>query len=113
MYSKFLIQSAPDLKKISCCKAAAARKKRLKNADDAVIKSIAECCHNVLKGNVVAANKKIGKLNKYKKQIRRMANRRVSLKSKRRLVAQTGGFVGPLLAILTPVLSSILTSFTR
>ena len=112
MYSKFLIQSTPELKKISCCKGAVC-KNRLKDADEAVIKSIAECCHNILKGNVVAANKKIGKLNKYKKQIRRMANHKVSLKSIRRLVAQTGGFVGPLLAVLAPVLSSILTSFTR
>ena len=81
MYSKFLIQSTPGLKKILFCKGEAC-KNRLKDAVEAVIKSIAERCHNVLKGNVVAVNKKIGKLNIYKKQIRRMANRKVLLKSK-------------------------------
>ena len=79
--------------------------------DDAMLKGLSECCLNLLAGNVPIKECHVKKLSKYKKQLCQMANRKVALKSKRRLVTQSGGFIVPLLTILAPVISSIASAF--
>lgn len=104
MFSARLQRTADILKGLKRCKAAKL-KKALTND---VLKSLSECCYNVLHGNVPANGQQLKTLTKYKKQLRNMADRRVSLKKKRQLVTQSGGFLGPLLGVIAPILSSLL-----
>jgi hypothetical protein len=48
------------------------------------------------------------KSQKYKGQLRKVADRSVSLAKKKRSIVQKGGFIGPLLAAVLPALASIL-----
>ncbi|GIY21850.1 uncharacterized protein CDAR_494711 [Caerostris darwini] len=75
----------------------------LKSATNEQIKTLCEICQNVLAGNVPKANVK--RLCRYKRTIRQLANRNISIARKRKLlVNQTGGFL-PL--VLPAVLSFV------
>ena len=78
----------------------------IKNADSGLIKCISECALNILKGNVPISPHQKSKLTRYKKDLRSLAQRRVSLKSRKR-VLQKGGFLG---AILAPIITGVLGS---
>lgn len=95
------------------CKTACRKKALLQSGGADMLKGLSECCHNVLAGNVPLKERHVKKLNKYKKQLRQMANRKVTIKTKGRLVTQSGGFIGPLLSVLAPIISSIASSFIR
>ena len=64
----------------------------IKTADNALIKCICECSHNLLRGNISVSSKKKSKLKRHKKALRDIAKKKVSLKRKRKII-QTGGFV--------------------
>ena len=68
----------------------------LKNSDDDLIKCLCECCHNLLKGNISLSKKEISRLKKYKKPIRDVAKKSISLLQKRKFL-QKGGFLATLL----------------
>ncbi|GFY07034.1 uncharacterized protein TNCV_4203051 [Trichonephila clavipes] len=76
----------------------------LKSATNEQIKTLCEICQNVLAGNVPKANVK--RLCRYKRTIRQLADRSISLGRKRKLLTtnQTGGFL-PL--VLPAVLSFV------
>jgi hypothetical protein len=48
------------------------------------------------------------RLVKYKAPMRKLADRRVKLAVKQRILSQKGGFIAPLLSILAPVLGGLL-----
>lgn len=73
-----------------------------------VVYSLCECCKNVVDGNIPMTHAQRVHLAKYKKPIRRLADRRVKLAEKQRIVLQQGGFIAPLLSVLAPVLGGIL-----
>lgn len=79
------------------------QKKMLQVAPNEVIHCIAECCHNLLKGNVplTPAHKKA--LYPKRKHLRTLASKSVSIKKKRELLNQKGGVL-PLLGLLGPAL---------
>lgn len=78
----------------------------LKGLTDADITSVCECCQNYLNG---AANRRgVSKMKKYKTTLRKLADTSLPLKTKRRIIEQKGGgFIGPLLGILAPLLGSL------
>ena len=76
----------------------------LRGADKDLLQCLSECALNVLRGNVKLTPTDKARLTKYKQKIRKVANKKVSLKQKHRLV-QTGGFAPALLApLLAPLL---------
>ncbi|GIY47581.1 hypothetical protein CDAR_92741 [Caerostris darwini] len=75
----------------------------LKSTSNEQIKTLCEICQNVLAGNVPKANVK--RLCRYKRTIRQLANRNISIARKRKLLTNlTGGFL-PL--VLPAVLSFV------
>ncbi len=84
------------------------RKDILRNADPTLIHSISECCYNVLRGNVPIKQRSLKALQRYKKIIRKVGNKKISLKVKKKAIIQNGGFIGPLLGLVAPIIGSLL-----
>ena len=75
----------------------------LKGADKELIQCLAECCHNILKGNVKLTPSQKAQLTKYKQKIRHVADKKKALKTKVKII-QSGGFLPALLApLIKPV----------
>lgn len=93
---------------ISKCKNSKDRKVFLQKGSDEFIKAIIEIVLNVLKGNVDLTEKIKKKLKKYKRVMRKIICPKVSLKFKRRVLIQKGGFLNVILpALIGGVLSFI------
>ena len=100
--SKRLQKHAKTLEYLSTCD---------KNLGNSIIKSakpdliccISEICHNLLQGNVDLSQRQVSKLAKYKNQIRSIAGKKATIKSKKRLI-QKGGFLSALLGTLASTL---------
>jgi F0F1-type ATP synthase beta subunit len=75
----------------------------LRGADNDLLQCLSECALNVLKGNVDLTPSEKAKLTKYKQKLRKVANKKVPLKQKHKIV-QTGGFVP---ALLAPVVKAV------
>ena len=80
----------------------------LKNASNELVLCIAEIVSNVLKGNVKVNAKQHAQLRKYKRVLRTLINKRISVKSKKRLLSQKGGFLSALLGPAIGVIGSLL-----
>lgn len=72
---------------------------------DGALNIICECCMNYINGYF--GKKGVKKLVKYKAAIRKVADPKVSPTHKRRLIAQKGGFIAPLLTVLAPLAGSL------
>lgn len=75
----------------------------LKSANKDLILCICDCAYNVLKGNVHLKPKDKKALRRHKRALRALAEKRVALKRKQKLLVQKGGFLPFLLA---PILSA-------
>ena len=83
-----------------------------KHTSNAVVKSakpeflncVSDICHNILQDKVKLSSKEKNRLAKYKRNIRKIANKATTQKTKRELI-QKGGFLG---AILSPLLGSLI-----
>lgn len=95
------------LKRLSKTRTKQQRQKILKEGGTELTKSICECVLNVLKENVPLTRDQVSKLEHHKDSLRKIADRKTSMKVKRDIINQKGGFLGP---ILVPVLSSLATS---
>ena len=85
------------------------RKQLIQKADKDLIKCLLDCSCNVLKGNIPLEEVEHKRLKRHQKTIRKLASKRVSLKSKKVLLMQKGGALPHLLLpILAAVASSIL-----
>lgn len=84
------------------------RKQLLEKISLQCIKAICECCVNTLKGNIPLTVDQKKSLSKYKGTIRTLADRKITLFKKRKLVVQKGGFLGILLPVALNVLSGII-----
>ena len=79
----------------------------VRGADKDLLQCFGECAHNVLQGNVPLTPGQKANLTKYKQKLRKVANKKTSLKQKQKIV-QTGGFLPALLApIAAPLLKSV------
>ena len=76
----------------------------LKGADKDLVKCLSECAYNILRGNVKLTATQKTRLTKYKQKLRKVGNKKTSLKQKQKLV-QTGGFLP---ALLAPLLTSVI-----
>ena len=69
--------------------------------------SVFQCALNILKGNVTLKPAEKARLTKYRQKLRKVADKKVSLKQKHKIV-QTGGFAPALLApLLAPVIAPL------
>ena len=89
----------------------------LRGADKDLLQCLSECALNVLKGNVKLTPGQKASLTKYKQKLRKVANKKVSLKEKHRII-QTGGFTPALLApllkpIIIPLAGKVLQSVVK
>jgi hypothetical protein len=90
-----------------------ARRASLSSARDDLIKAIVQCVINTLKGNHKLSNDVKSKLKKYKNRWRASVNPKIRFKSKRKLLIQKGGFIGPLLtSILSGVIGALINNNT-
>ena len=84
------------------------RKLLLKQATKEELSSLFEICLNILKGNIPLSTQAFKKLQRHKNLIRTLGNKRVSIKHKKKIVNQKGGFIGSIAAIALPLLAGLL-----
>lgn len=92
---------------LSKCKQKNRRNKLIEAASSNEIRAISECIKNIVEGNVPIDNKQLQILKRYKQVLRSLAQRCFSIKKKRMLLRQRGGFLGAILPIALGALSSI------
>lgn len=83
------------------------RDQLLANATKDQIHCLTEIAHNTLKGNINFKNGPIKKLKKFRKEIRKLAKKSVTIDKKRKILSQRGGFLP---VLLTPIISALVTS---
>jgi len=84
-----------------------ARRRYVKTCDKALMDCFSECAQNVLKGTVRLTDRQFNRLKRQKTDVRALANKRTSLRKKRRIV-QKGGFIQALLMPAIATLGSVL-----
>ena|SRR5437868_15297263 len=93
------------------------RRELFRNASTDELKTICEICSNMRHGRLPMSFQQKKKLCKYKKQIRCLSEKNISLENKRKLLQkdqprgvhqQKGGFIGTLLGIALPLLASLI-----
>ena len=78
---------------------------------DDVIKLMSQICVNVMNKSLIRDPKHaVKKLAPYKKQLRALTKGGSTIKQKRKHLEQKGGFLGALLSIALPIISSIIGS---
>lgn len=85
------------------------RKNILQSASKDLVLTLCEIALNILRGNIPLTAKQFKKFKKQKTKIKLCADKKASLKRKRKAI-QTGGFLLPLLSVAIPVLSSLFAS---
>lgn len=98
--SKRIKRNLPILKALFALKPSESRIFLCKGSNDLIL-ALCEISLNVLKGNVPLTFDQYSKLNKQKKFIKLFANRK-TVKHKRKVLTQTGGFLLPLLGAAVP-----------
>lgn len=87
------------------------RKKYLKHAPNDFINAVSELCLNVLKQRVPLSACQLKSLKRHKRFIRQLASKRASIKNRRQVLIQRGGFLagllGPLIAAVVPLITSL------
>ena len=91
------------LKFLAICKDPVSSRIVVKNSPDNVIKGIANAAYNAQKGDVKLTPAQAKSLGRYRKQIFDLADRHKSIKAKRKILVQKGGF-----AFLPLLLSTVL-----
>jgi hypothetical protein len=79
----------------------------INNCNSELVKSFSECVLNLLRGNLRLIAFQKG-LQKYEVPLRALADKRVFLSAKKRLINQRGGFIVPLLSAILPTIASLL-----
>ena len=79
----------------------------LRGAEKDLLQCLSECALNILKGNVTLKPSEKARLTKYWQKLRKVADKKVSLKQKHKIV-QTRGFAHALLApLLAPLIAPL------
>ena len=84
------------------------RKAIVSNCDRELVHSICECVLNVLNGKVRLSDCVARKLRKHRTVLRKVADKRVHLLGKKKLIVQRGGFLLPLLSAVLPALATLI-----
>jgi hypothetical protein len=87
----------------------------MKHAPNELVTCVADCCRNVLNGNVTLSPAKKRELKVHRKAIRMLAAPNVSVSKKKAVLAnQKGGFIATLLAAAIPAAIDLLVrKFSR
>lgn len=108
MQSKLLLKNRDFLRELLRVNSKK-RKVLLKHVNDSLVQCLSECCLNVVRNNVPITEQRLKSLRKHKDSIRKLADKKLQLKQRKRLIIQKGsGFIVPLLAALAPVFGSLL-----
>ena len=91
---------------------APSQKHILEKALPELICCLCNCAHNILQGNVTLSRFYKQKLRQHKTKLRKLADRKVALKTKKQLVP-TSGFLQLLLSALAPVITSVVGSLIK
>jgi len=86
------------------------RKAIISNYNKELVNSISESILIVLNGTVKLAGCNTRKLLKHRVTLRKVADKRVLLSTKKRLIIQRGGFLLPLLSAVLPAIASLIVS---
>lgn len=90
------------------------RKDILAHCSPDFLKALCEIALNILKGNVKISPSQHKKLQRQKKIIRLLADKRTGLKRKQlALKNQTGGFILPLLSVVAPLIGELVGGLIR
>jgi len=84
------------------------RKVIISNCNKEVVHCISECILNVPNGNIKLTRCDTRKLEKHKAALGKVSDKRVPLSAKKKLIAQRGGFLLPLLSAILPTLASLI-----
>lgn len=82
----------------------------LQKSSDEFVLSLCEVALNILHGIIPLTPTQHRRLKKRKNEIKYVANKKIGVKRKRRLINQRGGFLLPLLSVAIPFISSLITS---
>ena len=88
------------------------QKRILDKASSELIRCLYDCAHNMLQGNVNISRHHKQKLKPHKTKLQKLADRKVALKTKQRII-QKGGFLPILLSALAPVISGVLGTLIK
>jgi len=86
------------------------KKSMLIKADKHFVHSICEMCDNILAGNIKLSDVEHKELKKHKRILRKLVNKS-PLKSKRKILSQTGGFLQFLIPAAVSGITSLIESF--
>jgi len=84
------------------------RRAYLKVCDKRIIECFSECARNILQNNVPLNPTQFDRLKRQKNKVRALAKKKTTLKEKRRIVRQRGGFLSTLILPAITALGSIL-----
>ena len=77
---------------------------------DDVIKILAEICDNVMNKNIpLNVNEAVRLLSPYKKQLKTVCRKNTTVRTKRKIFHQSGGFFPALLSLAVPVIKNLLS----
>ena len=79
----------------------------LKKSKDDLVKCFCDISFNVLKGTAPISKQHKKRLSRHKSSLRKLIDRKLSLKKKRKVI-QSGGFLSALLAAAIPILGSLI-----
>ena len=80
----------------------------LRKADSKLVRSICECALNILCGGAPLNQRQRSRLRKHAKLLRKLADPKRNLPSKKKIISQRGG--GFLTALLAPLIGTVLAS---
>lgn len=84
------------------------RKILLRQATKDELLSLFEICLNIIKGNIPLKAEDFKKLKRHKGLLRTLSDKKVTLKHKKKLINQKGGFIANLAAFAIPLIASLL-----
>lgn len=109
---RLLKKHFPLLKHLAKCTAGECEHIIAGMSDD-VIKLMSQICVNVMNKSLIRDPKDaVKRLAPYKKQLRGLTKGKSTIKQKRKHLEQKGGFLGALLGIALPLITSLISSFT-
>lgn len=104
--SKCTIRNIDFLKSLQKCKQHKTRCNIFDNATKDQIQCITEIAQNTLKGRIRYGKKALDRLKRFKRDIREVSKKRLSIVKKKTILKQRGGFIP---ALITPVITAVLS----
>lgn len=101
------LQHGDFLSLIGRAKAKHMREKLLAIANADQIDAIIECVDNVNRNNVVVPKQKVQTLRRHSKLVQDLLKPRTSLQRRKRLLSQSGGFLGSLIPVVAATLGGV------